>query len=293
MESKRSKYMLIALTVICVMLIGLTSINDRWLMPLRTGVGYFLIPVQSGVNRVGLKIYNGLDSLASLKNVQQENDELKEKIDYLTEENNKLKAEEQELARLRSLYELDQEYLQYEKISARVIAKDSGDWFQVFRIDKGAKDGIQVDANVMANGALVGIVTDVGSNYATVRSIIDDISRVGAMSMRTGGTCIVSGDLKLYKQGRLRLTDIHKDKETDAQESMIRDGDTIVTSNVSSKFLPGLLIGQAVDITMDNNQLTQSGYLIPAADFDSFQEVLIIMETKDTGTDETQEAQEQ
>lgn len=293
MESKRSKYILIGLSVFCILLIGITSFKDGFLAPLRTGVGYFLIPVQSGVNRAGTALYNEIRDYSTLKEALEENEVLRAEVDELTEVNNRLQSEQFELQRLRELYGLDQNYLQYEKIGARVIAKDSGDWFQVFRIDKGAKDGIQVDANVMANGALVGIVTDVGSNYATVRSIIDDISRVGAMSMRTGGTCIVSGDLKLYKQGRLRLTDIHKDKETDAQESMIRDGDTIVTSNVSSKFLPGLLIGQAVDITMDNNQLTQSGYLIPAADFDSFQEVLIIMETKDTGTDETQEAQEQ
>ena len=56
MEPKRSKYILIALTVFCVLLIGLTSVHDEWLTPLRTGVGYVLIPVQSGVNSVGSAI---------------------------------------------------------------------------------------------------------------------------------------------------------------------------------------------------------------------------------------------
>lgn len=69
--------------------------------------------------------------------------------------------------------------MQYNKIGARVIARDSEKWFQVFRINKGSSDGVAVDMNVVADGGLVGIVTDVGANYATVRSIIDDSSRVG------------------------------------------------------------------------------------------------------------------
>ena len=54
--------------------------------------------------------------------------------------------------------------------------------------------------NVVADGGLVGIVTDVGANYATVRSIIDDSSRVGAMSLDSSYNCIVAGDLTLYEQ---------------------------------------------------------------------------------------------
>lgn len=182
MESKRSKYVLIALTVICVLLIGLTSIHDEWLTPLRTGVGYFLIPVQSGVNKVGSAIYDEIVDYTKLKDALEDNKEMKDIITQLTEENTRLQAEEFELKRLRQLYELDQEYGQYNKVGARVIANDSSNWFQVFRIDKGSKDGIAVDMNVVAGGGLVGIVTDVGANYATVRSIIDDSSRVSAMA---------------------------------------------------------------------------------------------------------------
>lgn len=201
MESKRSKYVLIALTVICVLLIGLTSIHDEWLTPLRTGVGYFLIPVQSGVNKVGSAIYDEIVDYTKLKDALEDNKEMKDIITQLTEENTRLQAEEFELKRLRQLYELDQEYGQYNKVGARVIANDSSNWFQVFRIDKGSKDGIAVDMNVVAGGGLVGIVTDVGANYATVRSIIDDSSRVSAMAIQSGDGCIVGGDLTLFKEG--------------------------------------------------------------------------------------------
>lgn len=276
MESKHSKYILAGLTVLCVLLIGITSLKDGVMEPLRTGVGYFLIPIQSGVNAVGTGIYNELQDYGSLKDALKENEELQKQIAQLTEDNNRLKAQQFELERLRKLYELDEEYMQYNKIGARVIARDSERWFQVFRINKGSADGVAVDMNVVAGGGLVGIVTDVGANYATVRSIIDDSSRVGAMKLDSSYTCIVAGDLTLYEEGRLKLTDFSKDAQ-------IRDGDQIVTSNISSKFLPGILIGYAADVVIDPEHLTQSGSLIPVADFDNLQEVLIITDIKDTG----------
>ncbi len=282
MESKRSKYIMIGLSVFCVILIAVTSFKDGFLDPLRTGIGYFLIPVQSGVNRAGFTIYNNIENYGSFKEALAENEELRDRVNELVEENSRLQSDQLELQRLRSLYELDQEYLQYEKIGARVIAKDSGDWFQVFRIDKGSADGIRVDANVMADGGLIGIVTDVGANYATVRSIIDDVSRVSGMAQQSGDNCIVSGDLTLFSEGRLRISNISRDGD-------IKEGDRIVTSNISSKYLPGILIGYATDITTDTTRLTKSGYLIPVADFNNLQEVLVVMELKEDYLQETDE----
>lgn len=272
-----TKYFLFGLSLLCVCMIGITTIRGSILNPLRTAVGYVLVPIQSGVNRVGGGLYNELSSVGKLKTALAENETLKTRVNEMTEENTRLRSEQFELERLRSLYELDQEYMQYHKIGARIIAKDSSSWFSVFRIDKGADDGIKQDMNVIAGGGLVGIVTDVGANYATVRSIIDDSSRVSAMAQQSGDSCIVAGDLKLFKEGRLKLSYMEKDDD-------IKDGDMIVTSNISGKFLPGILVGYATDITVDyNDNLTKSGYLIPAARFDRLQEVLVITDLKDAG----------
>ena len=272
-----TKDFLFGLSLLCVCMIGITTIKGSILNPLRTAVGYVLVPIQSGVNRVGGGLYNELSSVGKLKTALAENETLKTRVDELTEENTRLRSEQFELERLRSLYELDQEYMQYHKIGARIIAKDSSSWFSVFRIDKGSDDGIKEDMNVIAGGGLVGIVTDVGANYATVRSIIDDSSRVSAMAQQSGDSCIVAGDLQLFKEGRLKLSYMEKDDD-------IKDGDMIVTSNISGKFLPGILVGYATDITVDyNDNLTKSGYLIPAARFDRLQEVLVITDLKDAG----------
>ena len=62
MESKHNRYILAGLTVVCIALIGITMVTDQWLEPLRTGVGYVLIPIQSGVNKVGVTIYEQLST---------------------------------------------------------------------------------------------------------------------------------------------------------------------------------------------------------------------------------------
>ncbi|MBQ7536407.1 MAG: rod shape-determining protein MreC [Stomatobaculum sp.] len=278
MKVSNNRLILIILSILCIVMIGVTTLRDEWLSPLRTAVGYLLMPVQSGVNRVGKSLYNSIKDHEELKSALEDKRELQEQIDQLVMENTRLQADRFELARLRRLYELNQEYGQYRMTGARVIAKDTGGWFHIFRIDKGAADGIRVDMNVLAGGGLVGIVTDVGANYATVRSIIDDVSRVSAMEISSGDTCIVSGDLQLYTEGKLRISDI-----TDT--STISEGDKIVTSTVSSKYLPGILIGYVKELKTDPARLTRSGTLIPAADFGTLQEVLVAMELKSEMTE--------
>ncbi len=273
MDNKGSKYLLIILTVLCTVMIVLSSIQDGAMNPLRNAVGYVLVPIEKGINTIGTAIYNELSELKNLKSAYKENEELKARIDFLEEENNRLKAESLELDRMRELYKLDQTYMQYPKVAARVIARDSEKWFQVFRIDKGSEDGIMVDMNVMSGEGLIGIVTDVGANYATVRTIIDDESNVSAMSQHSADNCFVKGDLTLFEDGMLRITNINK-------SAHINDGDAIVTSNISTKFLPGLLIGYASDIEINSQHLTKSGKLIPVADFDNLQEVLVITQLK-------------
>ena len=273
MKISNNRLVLIVLSVSCVGMIGLTTIKNEQLRPIRTAVGYFLLPVQTGVNRVGSAVYSNFKNQEKMRTALADNESLREQVATLTMENTRLQSDSYELSRLRKLYELNQTYRQYRMTGARVLAKDTGNWFHVFRIDKGARDGIKPDMNVVGDGGLIGIVTDVGDNYATVRSIIDDVSRVSAMAIQSNDTCIVSGNLQLYANGKLKISDI-----TDTAD--IKDGDAIVTSTVSSKFLPGILIGYAGDLKTDPDRLTRSGTLVPVADFETIQEVLVILDLK-------------
>ena len=273
MES-RNKFVLIVLSIISIILIGITSFNDSIISPLRQAVGIVLLPVQSGVNTAGRAVYDNIEEQRKIHSAITENIELNKKIDELTQENTKLMADNGELARLRELYKLDESYSDYPKVGARVVAKDSTKWFSTFTIDKGSDDGIAVDMNVIGYGGLIGIVTDVGKNYATVRAVIDDISRVSAISLRTGALCRVDGNLEQYNEGRLILRDVKSDAD-------VNEGDMIVTSNVSTKYLPNILIGYARDLKDDSSRLTKSGYIIPVVNFDTISEVLVITKLKE------------
>lgn len=216
------------------------------------------------------------DNFEDAQTLRRENEELKARVDSLTEENSRLIQDKEELQRLRKLYELDEQYDEYEKIGARIIAKESGNWFQLFTIDKGSDDGIKPDMNVVSDGGLVGIVTETGPNWSTVRSIIDDNSNVSAMISTTSDQCIIAGDLRLIDEGSLNLV-----KLTDA-DNKVHVGDKVVTSYISEKFLPGILIGYISELNNDANNLTKSGYITPVVDFRHLQEVLVILELKET-----------
>ena len=271
-SSLPSKYLLLILVIVCVLLLGIDHFAGGG--PLRFIGNYTIIPMQKGISYVGRWMSDLSDNFETLDEIKKENEELQAKVDDLTIDNTRLRQEQYELDRLRELYKLDANYSDYEKIGAHVIANNGTNWFSDFTIDKGSNDGVKVDCNVLAGSGLVGIVTEVGSDYARVRSIIDDASNVSGMVLSTSDTCMVRGDLKLIADGRIRFEKL-KNNDND-----IEVGEQIVTSHVSDRFVQGLFIGYISEIEVDSNNLTRSGYITPAVDFSKLQEVLVITTTK-------------
>jgi rod shape-determining protein MreC len=268
-----SKYILIVLTAVCLIFISTSFFTDRLVAPLRSAISMVVVPLQKGMNNLGLWTYDKYTTLQEISVVLDENKELRSKVDDLTEENNQLRQDTYELSRLRELYQLDEKYTGYTKVGARIIEVTADNWSKAFKVDKGSDDGIQKDMNVIAGGGLVGIVTEVGKNYSIIKTIIEDNNSVSGMLIDTNETCIVEGDIEQSDSGFVKLTHFKSD-------ITVRDGDKVVTSNISDKYLQGILIGYAKDVTPDSNNLTQSGYLVPAVDFNNLQEVLIITEMK-------------
>ncbi len=271
-----SKHLLIALTFVCISAAALTVTNKASAGPLRTVVGYAVVPFQNGINQVGKWLGSRGQRFKNADKLAKENAELKEHIDSLNEQNNLLVQQQSELGDLKKLYQLDKDYSEYDKVAAEVIARDPGNWFNTFTINRGSKQGIQKDMNVISGGGLVGLVTEVGPNWAAVQSIIDDSSNVSAMTVSTNDTCIVSGDLRLMEQGKLALGQMKS-------EDAVTVGEKIVTSEISDKYLKGILIGYVSEVNEDSNHLTNSGYLIPVVDFEHISDVLVIKQLKQTG----------
>lgn len=268
--------MLAVMTIVAVGVILGVFTSSRIAEPVRSAVGSVVAPIQNGINTIGGQLSTQFSGFQNVQKLSAENKELKSQIADLKEKNNALAQSSDELTRLEKLYDLDQEYPQYAKVGAEVISKDPGNWFSTFVVNKGSDDGIKVDMNVMAQGGLIGIVTRVGKTWAQVRAIIDDDSNVSAMAASTSEPCMVTGDLLGMDEGKIKFYGLRD------SDNAIIEGASIVTSNISNKYLPGLLIGYVSDISIDSNNLTKSGTIIPVASFRSLREVLILTDLKQT-----------
>lgn len=278
-----ARYLLLGLCGIFIFVIFLSYSAGTSGGPLNSVASYIFVPMQKGINSVGTFFSNKSDRFQTLEEVMDENEKLQEQVEKLTTELNTTKLEQYELEDLRNLYQLDQQYSNYKKTGAHVIGKGGSNWFNIFLIDKGSKDGIEKDMNVIAGSGLVGIVIDVGPHYAKVRSIIDDSSKVSGMVLSTSDSCIVKGDLKSMNEDRvIRFSEL---KDT---ENQIKEGDQIVTSNVSDKYLPGISIGYISEAKMDSNNITKSGTITPSADFEHLREVLVILDKKTDAVADTE-----
>lgn len=269
------KYILAGLFVFCIIL-GIISFRfENKMTPVRSAVSSVIAPMQKGINAIGVKISERMDYATTLKKTVRKNKKLQSQIDKLSAENKLLQQDKYELENFRKLYDLDQQYAGYPKVAARVISSDPDNWYNTFIIDKGSKNGLKKNMNVMANGGLVGIITEVNKSYSKVRSIIDDNSNISGTVLGSSENCIVSGNLKLINNGVIDVSGINGDAK-------IEDGAEVVTSQISDKYLPGILIGYLKDLKKDSSNITQTGYLSPVVDFSSLDMVLVITQVKDS-----------
>lgn len=268
------KYLLFILTIVCTGLIILTFSTNFLSAPISAIGGFVVVPLQEGISKAGSWLSTRSEELVEIRSLLKENEELKARVDELTMENIRLQQDRYELTNLRELYDLDAQYEEYDKVGARIIAKDTGNWFHSFTIDKGSDDGLAIDMNVMAGSGLVGRIIAVGPNWSKVLSIIADNSNTSGMVLSTSDNLIVTGNLELYADGVINF-----EKLVDSADRVV-EGDKIVTANVSDKYLPGILIGYISAINKDANNLTKSGLITPAVDFEHLEEVLVITEIK-------------
>ncbi len=278
-----SKYLLFILTILCCMLLVATFATDIFNRPLNYVVNYVIVPYEKGISAIGLKLSSRKEELVSIAKLMEENTSLKEKIAELEDENTRLMQDKYELNNLRELYELDNYYEAYSKTGATVIYHDSSNWFSNFIVDKGYNDGIELNMNVLCGNGLVGYISMVGPDWSKVTSIISDDINVSATVLATSDNLIVSGSLKLLNDGVISFTQLMD------EESRVSAGDKIVTSAISDKYLPGILIGYVSEIYDDSNNLSKSGYLIPAVDFEHIEDVLIVLDQKKNITKEEKE----
>ena len=274
------RYLLLLVTALCVGMILTTYYTDVLNGPLSGFANYIVIPFQDGVSKAGEWLIKREQLVSDIKELQKENEALRQENEELSVTNNALLQEKHELTELRNLYQLDHNYADFPKTGCRIIAKENGSWYHSFVIDKGSEDGLSVDMNVLADGGLVGRITYIGRHWSRVQAVIDDNSNVSATVLSSQKNLIVSGNLTLYEEGTISFSELAD------PDDLVKVGDSVVTSNISDKYLPGILIGYISEIQTDSNNLTKSGRITPAVDFSRLDTVLVIQKLKQTAEDD-------
>lgn len=236
---------------------------------LESAIGVVVTPFQDLTTGISSWVDETVTASRSKTDLKDENEELKNQIAQLTEENRRLAMYEQENAKLSSLLKIAQRYPDYESVGAKIIAKDPGVWYDGFTINKGTTNNLSANMVLIAPEGLVGKVLESGATFSKAQSILDSRSSVPAMSVRTGDLGVVKGDYTLSNSGLCKMEYIDGDAE-------IMVGDEIVTSHLSDIYPEGLAIGKVLEIETDTNGLTKYAVIEPYVDLKHLDTILVI-----------------
>lgn len=208
---------------------------------------------------------------------------MEEELEALRKENAQLKeqaregeAASRENERLRNLLELKKKRRELQFESATVTARGSSNWSSTLTVNKGSADGIDAgDCVVDEYGNLVGVVRQVGLNWASVLTVVDVDLEMGGLISRTDKAAILEGDFSLMGQGKLKLTYLPEGVQLMAGDAILTSG---LISGDKAIYPSRLLVGYVEEVRVDESGMNDYAVLTPAADLNSLEQVFIITE---------------
>ena len=267
----RSKFFIILaiVTVVILILMAVSTLSGEKANFAKNAVGTIVSPVEGVFRSIGEATDNFFGRFRSNSSYREENEALKAEIAKLEEETRELYEIRNENQRLMGLLSLKDNTPEYNMIGARVIAKDPGAFYSIFKINKGTNAGIHKHDIVLTDKGLVGYIYEVGTNWSTVLSIIDTKSTLGVIVERTGDTAMIEGGITLMNEGKCHLFYLSKDAE-------VAEGDFVETSGLGGIYPEGLYIGKIKSLSVDAQGLYYEATVEPAVDFSRISEVMVI-----------------
>lgn len=259
----------LALSVVLAVLTALTSALYAGATPGQTVVQTILAPFRSGfhaMTRLAERYYGYIFQYESL---ESENEALNRKLTAMEEEVRSADSLQRENERLRQLLKLSEDHEDYNFSSAYIVAWDSSNYKSTFTINKGTNSGL--DAGMVAVtefGQVVGLITEVGPNWATVTTVLDSSMQISGSVASSGYTGIVQGAFATGQEGKMRMDYL-------PTVAVIRNNDQVVTTG-STVYPKGLIIGYIEDADFDKTGVAKYAILTPAADFDNLEQVFIV-----------------
>ena len=265
--SRKVKIVLILAVLLAVGLAALSNLTSLSLPELF--VKGVLTPIRVGAASLTNQAEQMYSYLFHYETMAAENEALKERISELEENARRADALIRENERLRALLDLKDVREDFEIVDAYVIGKSSLDWTNTITIDRGTNVGIQVGmCAITANSQVVGLVTEVGSNYAVIKTILDSSLEISGIISSSGYTGMVSGAYSSGNEDMLQMNYL-------ASSAILRNNDQVVTAG-STVYPRDLILGHVVDADFDETAVAKYAILKPAADFSNLEQVFII-----------------
>ena len=277
---RRVLFSALVLLVVAAIVFFLVLRNSSEISIAENGIGSLFSRVQSVFT-------SATESVRQFTQRWRDYDRLEADYQALSVENQQLSLQLQsaqeavhESERLQTMLDARSRYEALDPIFARVIAREPGQWFETFSINRGKNDGVNAGMSVVNGDGLIGRVYEAGMNYAKVICIIDARSAVACMVQSTRDNGIMRGRVSA--------------SSTDAQcfvyylpnLNSIMPGDVVITSGTDSLFPKGLHIGTVTAISMDAGSEGSYAVVTPSVDFRHIEEVFVLREVIETDNDE-------
>lgn len=264
--SKRVRILLIAAVALAVLIAVLSTISGS-----ATGsfVQTLLSPIRNLTASAARSVERFYNYAYNYENLEAENTVLQEKIASMEESIRSADTLERENERLRELLNLAEEHDDYRFLSAYIISWDSTNWKSTFTVNKGSGDGLESGMCAVTEfGQVVGLVTEVGDNWATITTILDSSLEISASVSSSGYTGVVEGSYRTGEEGNLRLSYLPTD-------AVMKNGDQVVTTG-STLYPKDLILGYVADAALDETGVSKYAVLDPAVDFGNLEQVFLI-----------------
>ena len=267
--TSRVRIVLVAAVLLAVVLAVVSSLTGLKLPQMM--VQGVLTPFRAGVSKLTDQAQQLYDYIFSYESLLAENEALKEQIAAIEDEARDAYAVKQENEELRAMLDLKTTHEDYKLADAYIIATSSADWSSTFTINRGTNVGIQEGmCAITAYGELVGLVSEVGVNYAIVKSVLDSSLEISATIAASGHSGMVQGGYASGLEGLLRMNYL-------PSSATIRNHDQVVTTG-STVYPRNLILGHVVDAGFDDTGVAKYALLEPAVDVRSLEHVFIVTE---------------
>ncbi len=265
--TRRVRNVLIIAVLLTVALIVISSLTGLSFAEMWTkGV---LTPIRTGVSQLTDKAEDFYNYLFEYETILAENEKLKEELAEIEDLARQAESVARENERLRGMLELPIAQEEYDWVDSYIISRSSSDWSSTITINRGTNVGIAEGmCAITANGELVGIVSEVGTNYSVIKTVMDSSLEISATIAASGYNGMVKGGYATGLEGLLRMNYLPTD-------ATIRNHDQVVTTG-STVYPRDLILGHVVDAGFDDTGVAKFALLEPAAKVGELEQVFII-----------------